>query len=48
MLNNWLNARAATQFHESHERQARILLRRLLDVSKRDHPFDETEGEFFL
>ncbi|CCO33582.1 O-methylsterigmatocystin oxidoreductase Short=OMST oxidoreductase [Rhizoctonia solani AG-1 IB] len=48
MLNNWLNARAATQFHESHERQARMLLRRLLDVSKRDDPFDETEGEFFL
>jgi hypothetical protein len=25
-----------------------MLLRRLLDVSKRDDPFEETEGEFFL
>lgn len=48
MLNNWLNARAATQFHESHERQVRVLLRRLLDVSNFDHPFEQTESEFFL
>ncbi|CAE6446751.1 unnamed protein product [Rhizoctonia solani] len=48
MLNNWLNARAAKQFHESHEGQTRILLRRLLDVSKQDDPFKGTESEFFL
>ncbi|KAF8749674.1 cytochrome P450 [Rhizoctonia solani] len=48
MLNNWLNVRAAVQFHESHERQARVLLGRLLNVSNRDDPFEETENEFFL
>ncbi|CAE6442524.1 unnamed protein product [Rhizoctonia solani] len=48
MLNNWLNARAALQFHESHERQTRVLLRQLLDVSEKDHPFAGLEDEFFL
>ncbi|KDN34376.1 hypothetical protein RSAG8_12542, partial [Rhizoctonia solani AG-8 WAC10335] len=48
MLNNWLNARAATQFHESHERHTRVLLRRLLDVSQGDYSFEAVESEFFL
>ncbi|CAE6406418.1 unnamed protein product [Rhizoctonia solani] len=48
MLNNWLNARAALQFHESHERHTRVLLGRLLKVSNADHPFEAVEDEFFL
>ncbi|EUC60630.1 O-methylsterigmatocystin oxidoreductase, partial [Rhizoctonia solani AG-3 Rhs1AP] len=48
MLNNWLNARAALQFHESHERHTRVLLKRLLNVPHKEHPFEAVENEFFL
>ncbi|KEP49473.1 O-methylsterigmatocystin oxidoreductase [Rhizoctonia solani 123E] len=48
MLNNWLNARAALQFHESHERHTRVLLKRLLNVLHKEHPFEAVENEFFL
>jgi hypothetical protein len=48
MMNNWLNARAATQFHKLQEHQAQTLLRRLLDVSNSPAPFEKVKDELLL
>ncbi|KAG9124635.1 hypothetical protein FRC07_010845 [Ceratobasidium sp. 392] len=46
MMNIWLNVRASSQFHELQERQARVLLGRLLPVSELAHPHDKMLREF--
>ncbi|CAE6467170.1 unnamed protein product [Rhizoctonia solani] len=48
MMNNWLNARAVTQFDELQERQARLLLQRLLNVTNHAQPFEYVRNEFFF
>ncbi|KAF8598882.1 cytochrome P450 [Ceratobasidium sp. AG-I] len=48
MMNHWLNIRAVTQFNDIHERQTRILLGRLLDVSNKPRSFDHVKDEFSL
>lgn len=47
MLNNWLNARAVTQFDKQQERGTRLLLKRLLDVSVSPEPFEQVKHLFF-
>ncbi|KAG8792600.1 hypothetical protein FRC12_005539 [Ceratobasidium sp. 428] len=47
MMNNWLNVRASSQFHDSQERQARVLLSRLLPVSELSHPFGPVMKEYY-
>ncbi|CAE6432480.1 unnamed protein product [Rhizoctonia solani] len=46
MINNWLNVRAVTQFHDIQTRQARLLLRRLVDLSDEPQPFVKVKREF--
>ncbi|CAE6438831.1 unnamed protein product [Rhizoctonia solani] len=48
MMNNWLNARAVTQFDELQERQARLLLQRLLSATSHSQPFKHVRNEFFF
>ncbi|CAE6534774.1 unnamed protein product, partial [Rhizoctonia solani] len=48
MMNNWLNARAVTQFDNLQERQARLLLQRLLSGTNHAQPFEKLRDEFFF
>ncbi|EUC54101.1 cytochrome P450 family protein, partial [Rhizoctonia solani AG-3 Rhs1AP] len=48
IINNWLNMRAVTQFTSLQERQARMLLQRLLSVSNHTQPFEHVKNEFYL
>jgi hypothetical protein len=48
MMNNWLNTRAATQFHKLQEHQTRSFLQRLLGMLTYDQPFDGVKDEIFL
>lgn len=48
MMNNWLNARAVTQFRGIQEQQARLLLKRLLDLPDDTKPFDSVREALFL
>ncbi|QRW23829.1 cytochrome P450 family protein [Rhizoctonia solani] len=43
LIGHWFNAHAVTQFHQSHEQQAHLLLRRLLAISKQETPFEGTQ-----
>ncbi|KAH7335708.1 cytochrome P450 [Rhizoctonia solani] len=45
LLNNWFNTRAAPQFHEMQQNQARALLWRLLSVSKAEQPFAQARND---
>ncbi|CAE6489333.1 unnamed protein product [Rhizoctonia solani] len=47
-MNNWLNARAVTQFNDLQERQARLLLQRLLSATTFAQPFKHVKDEFFF
>lgn len=48
MMNNWLNARAITQFDGLQAYQARQLLTRMLEVSNEPQPFNSVKNTFFL
>ncbi|EUC54095.1 cytochrome P450 family protein [Rhizoctonia solani AG-3 Rhs1AP] len=48
MMNNWLNARAVTQFASLQEQQARLLLRQLLGITNHSRPFKHIKNEFFF
>ncbi|KAJ1300669.1 hypothetical protein OPQ81_002317 [Rhizoctonia solani] len=48
MMNNWLNARAVTQFDDLQERQGRLLLQRLLNATNHPQPFERVRDEFFF
>ncbi|KAH7333640.1 cytochrome P450 [Rhizoctonia solani] len=48
MMNIWLNARAVTQFDELQDRQARLLLQRLLSAINHSQPFEHVRNEFFF
>ncbi|CAE7233706.1 unnamed protein product [Rhizoctonia solani] len=48
ILNNWLNARAVTQFDDLQERQARLLLRRLLGATDQAQAFERVRNEFYF
>ncbi|CAE6358443.1 unnamed protein product [Rhizoctonia solani] len=48
MMNNWLNSRAIAQFHDLQEKQARSLLRPLLNISSHAQPFELVKKEFFF
>lgn len=48
MMSAWLNTRAVVQFRSLQEHQTRLLLRRLLSISKQSHPFEIVKDEFFL
>ncbi|KAH7333649.1 cytochrome P450 [Rhizoctonia solani] len=48
MMNNWLNARAVTQFDDLQARQGRLLLRRLLSTTNHAQPFEHIKNEFFF
>ncbi|KEP46282.1 cytochrome P450 family protein [Rhizoctonia solani 123E] len=48
IMNNWLNMRAVTQFTSLQERQARMLLQRLLSVSNHIQPFEHVKNEFYF
>ncbi|CUA72712.1 putative cytochrome P450 304a1 [Rhizoctonia solani] len=47
MFNNWLNARAVTQFHQLQEHQARMMLQRLVDVVGDPYPFQKVKNALF-
>ncbi|ELU40496.1 cytochrome P450 [Rhizoctonia solani AG-1 IA] len=46
IMNNWLNKRAVVQFNPMQERQARLLLKRLLDISNQTQPFHAVRDQF--
>ncbi|CAE6477712.1 unnamed protein product [Rhizoctonia solani] len=48
IMNNWLNVRAVGQFDDLQERQARLLLQRLLSVTDHVEPFKRVKDEFFF
>ena len=48
MMNNWLNARAVTQFRGIQENQALRLLKRLLDGMDEPKPFNSVKQSIFL
>ncbi|KAG8687492.1 hypothetical protein FRC11_007133 [Ceratobasidium sp. 423] len=48
IMNNWLNARAVTQFHDAQERQARLLLQQLLSVTDDAQLFKHVKDKFFF
>lgn len=47
MMNNWLNARAVTQFDGVHETESRLLLKRLLSLLNNTQPFEPVKRQFF-
>ncbi|CAE6486203.1 unnamed protein product [Rhizoctonia solani] len=47
MFSNWLNSRAVTQFNQLQERQARLMLQRLIKVLGDPHPFDKVKRALF-
>ncbi|EUC62887.1 cytochrome P450 family protein [Rhizoctonia solani AG-3 Rhs1AP] len=47
MFNEWLSARAVTQFHTMQQNQVRSMLRRLLGVTSSSHPYVDVRNEFF-
>ncbi|CAE6477703.1 unnamed protein product [Rhizoctonia solani] len=48
IMNNWLNVRAVSQFNDLQERQARLLLQRLLSATDHAEPFEHVKNEFFF
>ncbi|CAE6411307.1 unnamed protein product [Rhizoctonia solani] len=48
IMNNWLNVRAVGQFNDLQERQARLLLQRLLNATDHVEPFKRVKDEFFF
>ncbi|KAF8729783.1 cytochrome P450 family, partial [Rhizoctonia solani] len=48
IMNNWLNKRAVVQFNPMQERQARLLLKSLLNVTNRSEPFQAVKKELFF
>ncbi|KAF8761361.1 RNA-dependent RNA polymerase [Rhizoctonia solani] len=48
IMGNWLNKRAVTQFNDMQEQQTRLLLRRLMGVTKHTRPFEHVKNEFFF
>jgi hypothetical protein len=46
MMNDWLNARAVTQYHNQQEQEARLLLKELITLSKDPQPFEKVKHEF--
>ncbi|KAG8727691.1 hypothetical protein FRC11_012688 [Ceratobasidium sp. 423] len=48
MMNNWLNARAVTQYYDLQEQQAHLLLQRLLNSTNYSHPFKHVKDEIFF
>ncbi|KAJ1300670.1 hypothetical protein OPQ81_002318 [Rhizoctonia solani] len=48
VMNNWLNMRAVSQFNDLQERQARLLLQRLLNTTTHTQPFEDVKHEFFF
>ncbi|CAE6397209.1 unnamed protein product [Rhizoctonia solani] len=46
MMNNSLNVRAVAQFNDLRERQAQLLLKRLLGVINHVKPFEQVRNEF--
>ncbi|GAB1528096.1 hypothetical protein RhiTH_011287 [Rhizoctonia solani] len=48
IMNNWLNKRAVIQFNPMQERQARLLLKSLLDITNHSRPFQAVKNELFF
>ncbi|CAE6411293.1 unnamed protein product [Rhizoctonia solani] len=48
IMNNWLSVRAVSQFNDLQERQARLLLQRLLSATDHAEPFEHVKNEFFF
>ncbi|KAF8690343.1 cytochrome P450, partial [Rhizoctonia solani] len=48
IMNNWLNKRAVVQFNPMQERQARLLLKRLLDISNQTQPFQAVRDQLLF
>ncbi|QRW26340.1 cytochrome P450 family protein [Rhizoctonia solani] len=48
IMNNWLNKRAVVQFNPMQERQARLLLKSLLDITNHSEPFQAVKKELFF
>jgi hypothetical protein len=48
IMNNWLNRRDVVQFGVLQERQARLLLQRLLNITSHPQPFRLVRDELFL
>ncbi|KAF8760953.1 cytochrome P450 [Rhizoctonia solani] len=48
IMNNWLNKRAVVQFNPMQERQARLLLKRLLDISNQTQPFHAVRDQLLF
>ncbi|KAJ1300629.1 hypothetical protein OPQ81_002281 [Rhizoctonia solani] len=48
MMKNWLNKRAVNRFDDLQERQARLLLQRLLGPTNHVQPFGHIKDEFFF
>ncbi|EUC62879.1 cytochrome P450 family protein [Rhizoctonia solani AG-3 Rhs1AP] len=47
MMNNWLNARAVTQFDDIQEQRIQPLLHRLVQLQYDSNPFDKVKRAFF-
>ncbi|CUA78042.1 Cytochrome P450 2U1 [Rattus norvegicus] [Rhizoctonia solani] len=47
IFNNWLNARAATQFHWLQEHQARLMLQRFVNIVGNSNPFGEVKRTLY-
>ncbi|CAE6475041.1 unnamed protein product [Rhizoctonia solani] len=48
IMNDWLSARATTQFHNIQEHEALLLLRRLLNAANYTQPFEHVKDTFFF
>ncbi|CCO32159.1 hypothetical protein BN14_06213 [Rhizoctonia solani AG-1 IB] len=48
IMDNWLNPRSVIQFDELQEKQALLLLQRLLAATKHTQPFEHVKNEFFF
>ncbi|CAE6442861.1 unnamed protein product [Rhizoctonia solani] len=48
IMNNWLNTREVIQFNDLQERQARLLLQRMLSATSHIQPFEHVKNEFFF
>ncbi|CAE6441089.1 unnamed protein product [Rhizoctonia solani] len=46
MMNDWLNARAVTRYHNQEEHQTRLLLRQLISFCDDPQPFEKVKHEF--
>ncbi|CAE6534776.1 unnamed protein product [Rhizoctonia solani] len=48
MFNNWLNRRAVAQFNDLQERQSRLILQQVLNITNHAQPFGHIKNEFFF